>query len=256
MTPVVEAAAPTVTAPRGSRDRTLLVGLALAALAGVASLDADATHAVSPAWTLLVFVLPIVPLGIGLRRDVAARAPWLLGGVPGMVALGALLRPRLVPEPIVFFALAGTLLGYVVLAARSCEAPNDVVQVMPRVDFVALRVRRRLRLYRALVVCAALAFAVPLTTAILSLSNAPPQPLVLVAAAGLLGTIVCRAFLVDALERHLQRDPQLAAHLQRLRRHGRRGRPAAIFYVAALVALFGMAIFASRHLLGLESPTP
>jgi hypothetical protein len=259
MNPVVEAAAPTVITSRGSRDRTLLVGLALAALTGIASIDAEAAREGGSAWwTLFVLLLPIVPLAIGLFRAPTARAPWLLGGVPAMVALGALLRPRVAPEPIVFIVLAGTLLGYVVLAARLCTAPSSSAsRTLARpADAIAPRVRRRLRMYRVFTWCAALAFAVPLGVAILALPGGPPQPLVLVAVAGLLGTIACRAFLIDALDRHLQRDPQLVAHVHRLRRHARHGRPAPLFYAAALVALAGMTLFASRHLLGLGSHGP
>lgn len=238
-----------------SRDRTLLVGLALAGLSGVSGIDVTADHSGARTVFALSFavVLPVIFLVGGLRASAMYRDVRLLFGVPCAVGVAAMFRPSVPIDPIVFALTLVVLIAYLVVAARHLQSPaSPDAELLPRTaEPDSPRIRRRLRLYRVLQLAAALAFALPLAVAIGQIANGgASQPLLLVAAAGMLGALACRAFLIDALERHLQRDPALSRSLSRLRRHARKGRPAPLFYVAAGLALTGMVLFASRHVLG------
>jgi hypothetical protein len=278
------------------RQRLLVVGVALAALAGISATTSSAESETHRLAALLALLLPLPPLFYGayllkggtfprLSSGLAAlraqgsspsphraflaraslserssRAAWLLLlGVPAALALGAVMHPAAPLDPIVFGVAALLLVAYLVLAARALAGanatPSHAVTLDRPPEPVPARFHRRLRLYRVVQLGAALAFAVPLGVAALEVaSGSVTQPLVLFSVAGLLGALACRAFYVDTLERHLQRDPQLARSLERLRRHARKGRPAPLFYAAAVIALIAMALFASRRLLGIVVP--
>jgi hypothetical protein len=265
MTPPAEAALPTVEASRATggvslapgRERTALLGVGLCGLAGVATLDPGAGADRPAARALPLALAVLLPLAVLLyalsRRGTARRAPLLLFGVPTALALGALARPGVPLEPIVFFALVLTLVAYVASAARLVGEPVAGHATARGSEHTPPRLLRRLRVYRVLVACAGLAFVVPIGVAVLDSAGGATQPLLTLSVGGLLGAVACRAFLVDALERHLQRDPALVGALARLRRHARRGRPARLFYAAAAIALVGMALFAARHALGLDA---
>jgi hypothetical protein len=244
------------------RPRLLVVGVALAALAGISATTSVAeteTHRIAAA---LALVLPLLPLfyGAHLLSTRAVHAEWLLLlGVPAALALGAAAHPAAPLDPVVFGVAAILLVAYLVLAARALASATtraaDVVTLDRPAEPIPPRFHRRLRIYRLVQLGAALAFVVPLAVAAVEVgSGSSTQPLVLFSVAGLLGALACRAFYVDVLERHLQRDPQLARSLERLRRHARRGRPAPMFYAAAVIALVAMALFASRHWLGIVVP--
>ncbi len=241
----------------GRLDRPILFGAALCALSAVAASAAGGGGRVGVAVAL---VLPLAPLLAGLRllgpRSELAAA-LLLAGVPIGLGLAGAARPAAAFEPVVFGVGFVTLVAYLASVARAITARDRglvAAEVRPRTDAPPVpRVRRRLRLYRALRWAAALGFAVPLGAAAVELGGgAAAAPALLFAVAALLGALAARAFFVDTLERHLQRDPQLGDTLRRLRRHARRGRPASLFYAAAGVALAAMAVFALRRLFGFE----
>jgi hypothetical protein len=241
------------------RERTLLIGGGLCALSAVATIDPGATDhpAASVAGLLLGAGLPFAVLAAGAStRFAGERGPLLLFGVPAAVGAASLARPSVPLEPVVFAAFALTLLAYVVSAARWLAQPTEPTTTTPRAgEPTPARLVRRVRVYRVLKWMSALVFAVPLGMAVIGVAGGATQPLLSVSLAGLLGALACRAFIVDALERHLQRDPALVASLSRLRRHARRGRPGRLFYLAALIALIGMTLYATRQLLGLgEAP--
>jgi hypothetical protein len=244
------------------RQRLLVVGIALSALAAISATTSVAESETHLTAALLAFVLPLLPLCYGAHalRARPARAEWLLLlGVPAALAVAAVAHPAAPLDPIVFGVAALLLVAYLVLAARALARvnakPSDMVTLDRPAEPVPPRFHRRLRIYRVVQVGAALAFAVPLTIAAIEVaSGSATQPLVLFSVAGFLGALACRAFYVDVLERHLQRDPQLARSLERLRRHARKGRPAPLFYAAAVIALVAMALFASRRLLGIVVP--
>ncbi len=239
--------------PAERLGRVTLLGLGLCLLGGVAAFGGGdgMLHQRALGGALIAAGLPLVPLALGLRLGAAhRRTPLLfLFGVPLAVGLGALLRPGVQPSAVVFWVIAVTLLSFLLESAR-LFAPGETpaLPVAPSggtAKPVPSRVLRRVRMYRVLQVAAALAFAIPLGIA---LAESGP-PLFAVATAGLLGAVASRAFFIDPLDRHLQRDPALEVGLARLRRHARKGRPARVFYVAAGFALLGMILFVSRRYL-------
>lgn len=247
------------TLAEGSRPRgapVALLGVALAAVAGIAGTTGEGASRVA---ALCAGTLLLLPLAIGLRalrrgnpRSVRAGEVLLLAGVPIALALGGLLRPAAPLDPVVLLVETALLLGYLAVVAHAHAPAAGRVEQLPQVPApLPPRYRRRLRVYRTIEVLAALAFALPLGVAIREgATGSATPPRILFAAAGLLGALACRAFLIDALDRHLQGDPALGARLAHLRRHARQGRPAPAFYVAAVIALLAMGLYAARHALG------
>jgi len=199
-----------------------------------------------PTWRGLLTLAPLVPLAIGLRafQRGAAADGWLLFGVPVALAVGQPYAPDRA-DPIFFCTWAAVLVGYLVQAARLLRTPRLTLHLVRkgRQGEDARRLRRRVRFYDALLVLCVVTFAYPMARAL----TAGGPPLAAIAAAGLLSVVAARAFLIDSLDRHLQRDPALVQALDRLRRHARRGRPDASFYLVAFVALAAMALFVLRE---------
>ena len=246
-------AQPAITRER--RLRLALLGLGTVLLSSLAGFGLPRAGAMlGPLCSTGLSLLPLLA-GIRLIDDRSPRArrvlPWLLiGGLPFAIAVGALCRPAQPTDVIVFWLEAASLVAFVVEATRLVA---DLERPLALAAFgegeSRPRLHRRERLYQNLVRVAGVAFVLPLVHA---LSGGAATPRLAVATAGLLGALTCRAFLIDPLERHLQHDPALVQSLARLRRHARRGRPGAVFYAAATVALAGMLVLVSRRLLGLE----
>jgi hypothetical protein len=189
---------------------------------------------------------PLVPLLVGLRevRRHGRADGWLLFGVPASLALGQPYAPARV-DPIFFCTWAAVLVAYLVQAARLlAAAPRAGVTVRRgRAAEGAVRLRHRARTYDALLALCVIAFALLVERAL----TTGGAPLPAMATAGLLAILACRAFLLDPLDRHLQRDPALEQSLARLRRHARRGRPSRTFYAVAAAALVAMTLFVLRE---------
>ncbi|HEX9103036.1 MAG TPA: hypothetical protein VF997_12575, partial [Polyangia bacterium] len=119
-------------------------------------------------------------------------------------------------------------------------------------DPVPSRWRRRLRVYRGLT-AVALVFPLVLVGAVgLSPSfaasldaafgaNAARAQALATVGVGLLWIVLLRVHVLLPLHGHLQHDRDLLRTMERDRRHARRGRPRAGFYVAVTVALVAMA---------------
>jgi len=225
-----------------TRERFLRVALLGAGATLLGALSAGA----HPTLRAVLALAPLVPLVVGLRAFQRGRGAdgWLLFGVPAALVVGQPYAPDRV-DPIFFCTWAAVLLGYVVQAARlssTATLPVHLVREGRRADGVE-RLRRRVRFYDALLVVCVITFAYPMERALTSGGSSLPS----IAAAGLLSVLAARAFLLDALDRHLQRDPVLVQSLDRLRRHARRGRPERSFYLVAAVALVAMALFVLRE---------
>lgn len=237
-----------------TRERFLqvaLLGGGLTLLSGVTVFGPRETalpFGASPQVALVL--LPLVPLlGSLARLDMSrgAASVGLLVGVPVALVLGLVTSPARI-DPIVFIVRAATLVAYLVQSARLLAAPVGPMPVLVVNPLPAVRERLlgRNRFYGVFVALAVVAFLLPLSQAIAAGASSLP----VFAAAALLGVLACRAFLVDPLDRHLQRDPALEDALARLRRSARRGGPARMFYLVALVAVGAMVLLVLRARLG------
>ncbi|MEO6955015.1 MAG: hypothetical protein ABI321_24660 [Polyangia bacterium] len=242
----------TETVPLRTRERFLqvaLLGGGLTLLSGVTLLGPRAERGNAVAGTFLV-LLPLVPLlwalvNLDARRRAASVGLLLL--VPAALVFGLVEAPSRI-DPIVFCVRAATLVGYLVQSSRLLASPVGPTPAVVVNALPALRERllRRNRFYGVFVVLTVIAFVVPLQRALTAGGAALPS----FAAAGLLAVLASRAFLVDPLDRHLQRDPALEEALARLRRHASRGLPNRAFYLVALVALVTMGLLVLRARLG------
>lgn len=240
------------TVPLRTRERFLqvaLLGGGLTLMSGVTLLGQRPAERSALVGACLV-LLPLLPLlwalaNLDARRHAASVALLLL--VPASLVFGLIVGPPRV-DPIVFSVRAAILVGYLVQSARLLATPMGPAPIVIVNPLPAVRERllRRNRFYAVFVALTVLAFVVPLQRALTAGGPALPA----FAAAGLLAVLACRAFLVDPLDRHLQRDPALEDALARLRRHARRGRPAPSFYLVAVVALAAMAVLVLRARLG------
>lgn len=213
----------------------------------------------------VVALLALAPLGAlaaGARlRGAFGQALALLVLFPLLVALPQALATtelsaRVLPAAASLLA-AASLVAYLVAVAQAqarAERRAEGVSVSLRPlhqDPVPSRWRRRIRVYRGLLATALLFPAVLLGVVDLSPSfraaieasfgeqAARAQALATVAV-GLLWIILLRAYVLQPLHGHLQHDRDLLGALEADRRHARRGRPRAGFYVAVGVALAAM----------------
>jgi hypothetical protein len=145
-------------------------------------------------------------------------------------------------------------LGAVVRAQAQADRARDGGTPLARrlyQDPMPSRWRRRLRVYRGLLATAIVFPAVLLTAVTLVPSftasveasfgaQAPRAQALAVVGIGLLWTVLLRAYVLQPLHGHLQHDRDLLSAMDRDRRHARRGRPRAGFYLAVAVALLGM----------------
>ncbi|HEX8950948.1 MAG TPA: hypothetical protein VF945_03835 [Polyangia bacterium] len=225
---------------------------------------ARALDGVSTGALVVASLLPLVALGVGARlARVEAQAWALLVAFPVLVvapqALAAAdVTARVVPAAASVLAAASLLayLGSVVRAQARAERAADggsaVATRKLHQDPVPSRWRRRLRVYRGLT-AVALVFPLVLVGAVgLSPSfaasldaafgaNAARAQALATVGVGLLWIVLLRVHVLLPLHGHLQHDRDLLRTMERDRRHARRGRPRAGFYVAVTVALVAMA---------------
>jgi hypothetical protein len=213
-----------------------------------------------PALLLLSLLVPAaLAIGVWQRGAIA-----LFVAVPLFVALplcltGAEASARVLPA-LAFVPQALSLVAYLLAVAHALvrgeqgQAAATPVTTMRslRQDLLPARWLRRLRVYRGLVATAVIFPAVLLAAVDLSPSFARAlgasfgpraarvQALVTVGV-GALWVGILRAYLLAPLHAHLQHDRDLLAAIEADRRHARRGRPRAAFYVAVIVALVAMA---------------
>ena len=223
---------------------------------------ARALGGVSTLALLAASLLPLGALGVGAWLDrVEAQAWALLVAFPVLVvapqALAAAdVTARVVPGAATVLA-AASLVAYLVSVVRAqaqAERAAEVPAAARRLhqDPVPSRWRRRLRVYRGLTVVAVV-FPLVLVGAVgLSPSfgaaldagfgaQAPRAQAFAVVGVGLAWVFLLRSYVLAPLHGHLQHDRDLLRAMELDRRHARRGRPRATFYVAVAVALVGMA---------------
>lgn len=212
---------------------------------------------------VLVSLAPLGALALGLKqRPGAGQAATLLVAVPALMALPEALAPADVAAhvlPAAAFVLAAlSLVAYLgavaagqARAERQAEATPSTARRLVQ-DPIPSRWRRRIRVYRGLT-AASVAIPVVLLVSI-DLSSgfaatleasfgaqaARAQALFTVGVA-LLWVVILRAYVLAPLHGHLQHDRDLLGAMEADRRHARRGRPRAAFYVAVVVALAAMA---------------
>jgi hypothetical protein len=205
----------------------------------------------------VVAVLPVAALSWGVRR----RSLMLLFvGFPFACALPELLlgseRPGLAgpaPLPLVAAVLVGYLLAsaHGLARAESSEDPAPQSSAPLPSAVTPPRWRRRIRIYRAAVVLAALIPSVllfwtlgwPATREAFEASFGAHLDEALAAAAagvGLLWVALYRLYFLGPLEGHLHHDRELRVQLEIAKRQAKRGRPRPAFYVAVAAALLAM----------------
>ncbi len=209
---------------------------------------------------LLMALLPLGALSVGLRqRSLVAlfiafpfgcALPELLLGARGDQA--GLVGPA--PLPLV----AAVLVGYLLAASRALgrrDAADDPApqanQPLPSAA-TPTRWKRRMRVYRGMVVVAALfptallgwALGWPANRDAFEASFGAHTDEALAAATagvGLLWMALYRVYFLGPLDGHLHHDRELRIQLEMARRQARRGRPRPTFYVAVVCALGAMA---------------
>jgi hypothetical protein len=203
---------------------------------------------------VLLATLPLTLLAWGVRRRSTAA---LLVAFPAACALPEVIggdARLLVPAP--FLLVAGTLIAYLFAVAwalarvETAGEPAPLASALPSAS-VPARWRRRLRVYRGLVVTAALVPLVliawtdllPSTRTAFAESFGPRAAWAQTAATCAVA-LVCvglyRGYFIGPLDDHLHHDREVRTALEIAKRQGRRGRPRPGFYVAVLAALTAM----------------
>jgi hypothetical protein len=203
----------------------------------------------------LMVLLPPAALAIGLRRRSRTA---LLVAFPFLCMLPELLLTGRAektaptgPAPLVL--VAAVLLGYLFACAHALSrgpAAEAVSQPLPS-TMMPPRWRRRLRMYRTMVIAAALFPAAllfwllgwPATRDAFDASFASASGEALTAATagvGLAWLGLYRAYFVAPLDGHLHHDREMRVQIEVARRHARRGRPRPLFYLAVVAALAAM----------------
>lgn len=209
---------------------------------------------------LLLSLLAPAALIVGVWQRAASA---LFVAVPLLIAVplcltGAEASARVLPS-LAFVPQALSLAAYLVAVAQAlarldredAEAPPPTLMRSLRQDLLPPRWRRRLRVYRGLVVTAVVFPSVLLAAVDLSPSfaralgasfgpHAPRMQALVTVGVGLLWIGLLRAYILAPLHAHLQHDRDLLGVIESDRRHARGGRPRAAFYVAVVVALVAM----------------
>ncbi len=208
---------------------------------------------------LLAALSPLLALAGGVWRRSAVALMVLF---PALALLPQAVAPadvsaRVLPLAASLLA-AASLIGFLVAVGRAGaqdERAGDNEATLTRrlaQDPTPSRWRRRLRVYRGLIVVAILFPAVLLGAVGLwgaapasrieeSFGAQAPRAQALVTVlVGLLWVGLARAYVLGPLHAHLQHDRDLLATMESDRRHARRGRPRPIFYLAVAIALAGM----------------
>jgi hypothetical protein len=206
----------------------------------------------------VVALAPLAVLAVGarLRSSVALMAAFPLLALAPQALATAELTARVLP-PAASLLAAASLIGFLVAVAHAQARAERPVEAIPpstrrlRQDAPPSRWRRRLRVYRGLVVTAvlfptALLGAVDLSPSFASSLessfgvHAPRAQALATVAVGLLWIVLARSYLIAPLHAHLQHDRDLLAAIEGDRRHARRGRPRPLFYFAVVIALGAM----------------
>jgi hypothetical protein len=195
-----------------------------------------------------------ITLGIGVLRRSAGM---MVGLYPLFVALPLVLVTT-GPSPLVsappLFALAASLVAFVIAALRALDAPTEAPARLQRLTDGTMppRWRRRARIYRALEGAAVL-FPLALVVAVDVApgfrraleaqfgAEAQAVQAAFTVVAGLLAVAAFRLGLAAPLVAHLSAERALHRQIEADKRAARRGRPRALFFVWVAAALVAMA---------------